>query len=605
MDGGRIHCDAEEKGEGVVRYALRDYQIDAEQRTRIALRTHRRVLVVSPTGSGKSVLAASNIESAVNLGGRVLVLAHRMELIEQLSEKLDAGGVGHGIMMGKHRREDVSSPVQVASIQTLIRRVKPPADVIVIDEAHRSRAESYEACLSQYPHAKIIGYTATPVRLDGRGLDDSFDEMVIVSTPAKLMAAGHLVGYTGFAYKAIDTSRVKKRGGDYDEAELGRLAMSDEGMAVAGDVVAEYLAHARGKRAICFCPTTEHSAAMAALFRKAGVRSTHIDHTTELGARKIAMANLRGGAIDVLCNVAIATEGVDVPELEVVILMRSTLSEGMALQMIGRGLRPAPCEGMGGMCGIPFDPRLGKCPNCGTPPEKLVCRIHDHANIIANHGRPDDEREWSLEGRPKKRGEPPDKCPTCRAYLRRDGKCPNCDYHAPPLEPEKPEAPKEIRFVDAERIDINDVQRERGPGADKVERAFMRSVVKIAFMNGHDPFSATFSFERKFHHKPTREQFSDAVHHAKTIYTDHDIRTARERYVAEKAARKTTATDMLAGIGPPPSGPHAVLGLAPNASPDAIKTRYRELAHEHHPDKGGDTERMTEINAAYEKLTGG
>src|SRR3990172_812358 len=200
---------------------LRPYQSEAIAALRDMLRRGlRRVILVSPTGSGKTVMACALMQSAVARGNRVLVLAHRKELIDQCSEKLDRFGVPHGVQMAEHPRWRPQDPVQVASVATLIRRLtgprRPEAELIVVDECHHARAETYQKILDSYPGAPVIGLTATPWRSDGKGLGELFQDRVVAATVAQLTASGDLVPSAGFSYEIPDLAQVRTTGGDYN-----------------------------------------------------------------------------------------------------------------------------------------------------------------------------------------------------------------------------------------------------------------------------------------------------------------------------------------------------------------------------------------------------
>ena len=187
---------------------LRDYQVEAIKNARAELASgKKRVLIVAPTGSGKTVVAAAIIRSAVEKGKRIVFLAHRKELITQTSEKLHAFGVRHGIIKAGFAAAPQHS-VQVASVQTLARRAGAAvdADLVFIDEAHHvTSANTYQKLLDRWPRARAIGLTATPWRLDGRGLSDLFDAHVLSTTPWALRDQGWLVPVGGWIYEATDS----------------------------------------------------------------------------------------------------------------------------------------------------------------------------------------------------------------------------------------------------------------------------------------------------------------------------------------------------------------------------------------------------------------
>lgn len=373
---------------------LRPYQVEAIDAARAKLRAGaKRCLVICPTGGGKTVLAAAIIQAAEQRGSRSLFLAHRQELIDQTADKLARFGVAAGIIMAKRPRA-LHRNVQVASVQSLINRPTDVGrvDLVFVDEAHHvTTGNLYARLLEFHPNARVVGLTATPWRLDGAGLADVFDSHVIARTPRELRDEGYLVRVTGWEYAPISTRTAKVSAGDFVGKSLEAAAMAPK---LFGEIIGEWKRHAGGARTILFACTIAHSQAMAQAFVDAGVQAEHLDGTTPKDERAGILSRIRSGATRVLCNVNVATEGWDCPELECVVLARPTLSTSLFLQMVGRGLRPSP--------------------------GKAVLRIHDHARCLAAHGHPYAERDYSPEK-------------TCKASRRevestvkRDRRCAQC-----------------------------------------------------------------------------------------------------------------------------------------------------------------------------------
>lgn len=582
---------------------LRPYQVDAVDRAFAAWLRVRRVLLVAPTGAGKTVLAAEIIDRFHNRGEKVLFLAHRQELIDQTCEKLTDVGAPHGVIMGSRVRTP-DAPVQVASIQTLLNRPKPRAGLVIIDEAHRARAKSYETILSHYPHAKVLLLTATPWRTDGKGLGPVADDLVLATTTAELIRQGHLADYTGVVFKALDTSEIGTRAGEFKQDDLSREAMSEKGKAIVGDVVEQYVLRARGKRAVVFAVSIEHSKFLADRFREAGVAAEHADGEMPTVERAAVIRRVREGRTVVLCNCNLVSEGFDLPALEVVILARPTASVSAHLQMLGRGLRPFP--------------------------GKALAIFHDHAGNLERLGLPDDDRDYSLtgDGERKKRqgGTAPKTCAECKTRWFGGPMCPTCGAAAAPKEPGKDAGETSVETImDFEAVPIEHLRR-GGPGRERVEDAFLRHSVRTALDAGHDPKKALFDFKAKFKANAPFNRFLDALAWAKERVPDHERR--RADYLSDTAPRtappktgrppgprqsvanaKVTEAafqSMLDGFFanvPAVTREHRILGVSAEASPEDIKSAYRRLAHVHHPDKGGDPAKMAELTEAYNKLT--
>lgn len=368
---------------------LRPYQESAIEAARQRIREgHRSVLVVCPTGGGKTVVASSVIQSAVLRGGRVLFLAHRRELIDQTSDKLRRFGVPHGIIMGGRARA-LQEPVQVASVQALARNIEVVArtTLAVVDEAHHvTEGNTYGKILAACPQAKILGLTATPWRLDGKTLDDAFLSHVIVETPRGLRDQGYLVPVCGYEYRAAKVEGVAVRAGDFAASELSE-AVRDK--VLYGNIVTEWREHAGNARTLVFAVSVEHSLELRDAFRAGGVAAEHLDADTPLAERADILARLRAGDVRVVCNVGVLTEGFDEPSVSCVVLARPTLSTSLYLQMVGRALRPVCLA-----CHQAVSWGDAQCPWCQSLAVKREARIHDHAGCLAKHGHPYAVRDY-------------------------------------------------------------------------------------------------------------------------------------------------------------------------------------------------------------------
>lgn len=374
---------------------LRWYQIEAIDALRASFATrHRAPLLQLPTGGGKTIIFSHVTAGAAAKQRRVLVVAHRRELLRQASAKLADAGVPHGIIAAGFPPA-AHEPVQVASIQTLARRLDtlPTFDLVVIDEAHHSIAGQYASLIAAQPKAKLLGVTATPARLDGRGLGigagGPFDDLLIGPPIKQLVSEGFLCPARCFVpAEAPDLRGVRSRGGDYDTADLaGRMTG-----AITGDAVEQYRRRADHQPAIAFCVSIAHAEAVAATFRDAGYRAVAASGDTPIAERDAAIAGLATGAVEILCACDLVSEGLDVPTLNAVILLRPTKSLPLFMQQVGRGMRPA----------------LGKS----------GLTVLDHAGNIATHGMPDADREWSLDAgvvKQRRRGAAASvwRCPQC------------------------------------------------------------------------------------------------------------------------------------------------------------------------------------------------
>lgn len=420
----------------------RGYQVAAIEAARQLIREHPRLLLVLPTGGGKTVIAALVIRGAVAKGRRVLFLAHRREIVAQSFWKLVDAGVPEeaiGVMMadgiipdreGKpYNAKRPLAPVQVASVQTLARRAKPKADVVFVDECHHAIATSYTTLTDRYTAegARVVGLTATPCRADGRGLKGQFDHLHVIAPPSQLIAAGYLSEPEVWAVKAPDLSGVEVLAGDYNQEQLG-AAMDT--VALCGNIVAEYQRLGGDRTGVVFAVNTAHSRHIAERFVAAGIPAEHLDGTMDSTTRDGILRRLASGETRVCVNCAVLTEGWDLPRAKYLALARPTKSLSLYVQMSGRVLRPW---------------------------QGVVPVIVDHGGCTDEHGLPHEDREWELDA---KKGKDPGKkkarrCPNeeCGRVVPQGVRvCPSCGYCWPELAVPQELAGAAVKLTSAARV---------------------------------------------------------------------------------------------------------------------------------------------------------
>lgn len=379
-----------------------DYQLSAIRETRGHLVSGlQRVLVVAPTGAGKTTIAAEIVQGATAKARRVLFIAHRKELIDQASARLDRYDIDHGIIKAGTHRAKPRALVQVASIQTLVRRELPAVDLIIIDEAHRSKSKSYLQVLACYPQAVTLGLTATPWRLDGSGLGDLFQEMVVVCQPSYLIERepAVLVQPRVFAPSAPDLKGVKVSKGDFEQGALQKLMATE---ASVEEIVTNWQRHAGDRLTVVFATGVNHSLMIRDAFRAVGISAEHVDGNTHPRERERILSQLAAGQVQVVTNCEVLTEGWDCPQVACAVLARPTKSLSLYLQMVGRVLR--------------------------AHPGKDDAIILDHAGNHVEHGFATDDREWNLTGKTKMERAPSVKtCSACFACVPSNcAACPEC-----------------------------------------------------------------------------------------------------------------------------------------------------------------------------------
>lgn len=436
---------------------LRTYQTGIVQQVRQAYAAGRRApLVCLATGGGKTTIFGYVTHSAAAKSRVVYLLCHRAELVKQITATLARFGCRHQIVapgpivrqcqvaqFKEHGRTftDHGATVFVASVQTLIKRLEkyPAPDLIVIDEAHHLTMDStWGRIVDAYPRARLLPVTATPCRLDGKGLGVGAggfaDAIVLGPTMRELIDAGHLSPYRIFAPpNALDLTGVRSRAGDYAKDQL---ASAIDKPSITGDAVQHYQRLCAGKRAVAFCVSVAHAQHVAAEFNAAGIPAEFLDGTMDALERDAIIKRFETGETLVMSSCDIVSEGFDLPAIEAAILLRPTQSLSLYLQQVGRALRVFP--------------------------GKREAIILDHVGAVATHGMPDEERGWTLDGATKARkaandNEPDVKittCEKCFAIHLPAPVCPACG-HVHPVKDRK-----EMEQVDGTLQEITPEQAE-------------------------------------------------------------------------------------------------------------------------------------------------
>ena len=406
---------------------LRDYQTELLNKTFQAfLEGYRRPLVVAPCGAGKSYIF---VELIKRTRGEALILTHRQELKEQHEKLMEELGAKNA---------------RVAMIRTEANRLGkyPKPELIVADEAHLSRSNSWMQVIDYYD-TFTVGFTATPVRLDGRPLNPPFDTLIQGVSTRWLIENHRLAPYEYYAPTLVDTTGLRTVAGDYVVSDLERL-MNER--AIYGNVIISYLRFAPGERTICYCVSVEHARRTADTFNSSAIRAESLSAGTPANQRRKILDDFRAGKITVLCNVGIISEGVSIDEVSCVILARPTMSHALYWQQAMRCMRYQP----------------GK-----------VAKIID---CVANYTRNpmvDADVEWSLDKPLQNRRELSPEgnfyircCPECYMTFSTAPVCPFCGT-------EYPLHPREIRAK--EEIEIQRITAEE---AARVEAAKKKSRIE-------------------------------------------------------------------------------------------------------------------------------
>jgi superfamily II DNA or RNA helicase len=354
---------------------LRPYQEKLFLDVRAAFKGRRSVLMQLATGGGKTWIFSEMSKSAQKYGQTVWILVPRNELLSQASEHLAAAGVPHGRIDARHQ-ESTAFSVQVVSKDTLIRRydkIKKKPTFIIVDEAHLA-LDRYIEISKRFPDAKILGVTATPERLDGRGLSDLYETMVMGPSIRELVELGFLSDVEYYAPPIQGIEKLHRIGTDYKADELEALL---ETRKIYGESIRHYRKHAGGKPCLVYCRSVKAAEETADRFTAGGYRFLSIDGKMTPKERKKRLDALRTGKIHGLTSCELVTYGLDVPAVKAIIMLRPTLSRSLYSQMVGRGLRPTD--------------------------EGSKCVIIDHVANYQEHGHPLADYNWQFYGREKRK----------------------------------------------------------------------------------------------------------------------------------------------------------------------------------------------------------
>ena len=394
---------------------LRDYQTEICRKVREAFLTHRSVMMQMPTGTGKTVVLASLVKQYLQTDAdcSVLIVAHRIELIEQTGALLERFGIDYGVVAGGKRAAQPKR-VTVASIQTLSARHCPPGaalspTLVIIDEAHHALAKTYKMLWAVWPAAKFLGLTATPYRMSGDGFTDLFEVLAVSRSIKQFIADGWLSPYDYYSIRPdsgqqLEIDALKKRGADGD-FQLKEMREKLDVRPSIEKLFESFAKCASGKKGIVYAIDIAHAEHIAGFYRQQGVQAVAISSKTPPAERQRLLSLFKkklspetnapdssncpdgsvvpdgsncpggsggngsgSGALQILVSVDLFSEGFDCPDVEFIQMARPTLSLAKYLQMVGRGLRP--CQG------------------------KQCCTIIDNVGLYRTFGLPSADRDW-------------------------------------------------------------------------------------------------------------------------------------------------------------------------------------------------------------------
>ncbi|AKP66878.1 MAG: DEAD/DEAH box helicase [Companilactobacillus sp.] len=374
-------------------YQLHKYQQELVNKARQQLSNGKKsVLIISPAGSGKSVVIAEIARLTQLKGGQVMFTVHRKELVEQIIQSFKANGVN----------TDNCTIMTVGKIVNRLDKLPKPS-LIITDETHHSLAKTYKKIYEYYSDVPRLGFTASPWRLSGKGLGDIYESMVEGPTVEWLIDNHYLAPYNYYSVKLINDNELKKSStGDYTNKSIDDAV----GKTIFGDVVKTYQEKINGQKTIVYAHSIEYSKLVVQQFNNAGIKAAHADSKTPAKEREHIMEDFRTGKIQVLSNVDLISEGFDVPDCTAVIMLRPTESLVLDIQQSMRCMRYKPNK---------------------------TATIIDHVANYSRFGLPDSKRYWTLKDRNKTRKKSNTdsiaikQCPKCFFVMKGSPSiCPNC-----------------------------------------------------------------------------------------------------------------------------------------------------------------------------------
>lgn len=349
-------------------------------------------MIQQPPRTGKTVIMADIARRATAKGNRVLFMVHRQEIVQQVVKTFQVDGV-------------VMNLATIGMVQTITRHVDDldPPQIIFVDEAHHALARTYQRVLEAFPKACKLLFTATPYRLNGAGFTEIADDLITGKPVSWLIDHHFLAPVDYYAPSQIDASKLRtKRTGDYSEDSI-KEAMKPK---IYGNAVKHYLKLAAGKQAIAYTYNVDSAIRLAQAFNSQGITARAVAGSTPKEERRKIIEDYRAGKIKIVTNAELFTEGLDLPNVDCVIMLRPTQSLSLYLQFAMRSMNP----------------REGK-----------TAIIIDHVGNVERFGLPTDDREWTLEGREKGKTssgatiKSVTVCQTCFAsFYRTGGTCPYC-----------------------------------------------------------------------------------------------------------------------------------------------------------------------------------
>jgi len=397
---------------GMKEISLRPYQTEAVNGLRDSFKKgNRKVILMLPTGAGKTRIAASIIKSVIENGKKSLFICDRVVLIEQTLKAFEAFDIPCGVVQAQHEKHEPHQPLQICSIQTLKNRSTPHADLILVDEVHTVYKYQNEL-MAEWDNVRFVGLTATPFT---KGLGKNWDDLVVGVRTQELIDLKYLSPFDIYGAPKINLKDVKKQAGDYNQKQLGEAVNKT---IIVGNIIKNWTRRGEGRQTICFAVNIAHSKHIVEQFLSVGIKAEHIDCFTKTEEREQIYKDFTERKITILSSVDILSKGFDEPQVSCLIMSRPTKSLTVYIQQFGRVLR--------------------------TYPGKKDAIVLDHGNNFDEHGSPTDQLPELLcmgvksESKAKIKKEPEEKeCGNKECRHRKPPKvhkCPKCGFE-PEIQP--------------------------------------------------------------------------------------------------------------------------------------------------------------------------
>lgn len=436
-------------------YKLFDYQQKlVDQARRKLAKGANGVLIQSPAGSGKSVVIAEIARLTTEKGGQVLFVVHRQELVEQITESF--------------KKQDVN--LDQCTIMTVGKAKNrlgkfPKPNLIITDESHHSRANTYQKIYEYFKGVPRLGFTATPWRMNGKGFEDIYQSMVKGPTVKWLIENQKLAPYTYYSVNLADADKLHfSSNGDFSSKSIDDAL----GKTIFGDVIKTWKRVADGRKTILYAHSRKYSYQVAQKFCDAGIEAVHCDSKTPQKEREQIMNDFKNGKIKILCNVDLISEGFNVPDCSCVIMLRPTASLVLDIQQSMRCMRYVPNK---------------------------QAIIIDHVGNCYRHGLPKTPHDWTLADRKRKKRRransmsmPIKTCPFCYAVMPVQCKvCPQCGAEIP-VENSEMKEERDAKIVEVDQFKfVTDYKKTRYAQMKAEEAATVEDLYEIAKARGYKP----------------------------------------------------------------------------------------------------------------------